>query len=227
MPNANFVDPAWSHQAQGYVAGIREAAPTHVIVSDTTIVGTRVNGVCQTPLFIGPGVNWSQFVRVEISGCSDSVMVYLDAESTRNKFVDISIDARGASREAIAVDASSHNTFKRMTIVHELGGMFFYRNSGEAGVTRVTTPSFNLGEHMVFRGGANGLNGKDAYPSLWFSSRNGDRCYSPDDDGYAVGSSKSGGLGSNMDHSRGNVFVNALDIGPGGWVRDDGYGNAY
>ena len=221
VPDTNHVEPADWTRSQTYVREVRAAAPAHTIIQDTQIIGVpNANGNCVTPLYIGTGATYTLVRDVEISGCSGSVMVYIESESYGSKFKDVTIHAENADREAIAVDASSHNEFIRLQIFHRLGGMFFYRNCGEAGRTRVTTPSFNVGSGLVFRGGEDGmLSGRDPYPGLWFASRNGNRCYCPDDEPGTLGSSW-----SNMDHSRGNRFE-SVDLGPGGWLQDDGEDN--
>lgn len=220
--NANDVYPASRTREPGYVASIRSEAPTRVWLKDVTIRGTRrPDGKCLSPLYIGPGVTYTRLVRVQLEGCSDSSMVYLDAESSRTRFLDVQIDARSAERACVSVDASDHNEFIRFTCFHERGGLEFYRNCGEAGRTRVTTPSYNTGRSLVFRGGENDWRGRDPFPSLHFNTRQGNRCYCQDDAGASVGSSR-----SNMDHARGNVFEN-IDWGPGGWGEDGGSGNQF
>jgi hypothetical protein len=129
--------------------------------------------------------------NVTIAGPSTSTMVYLDAESYGTVFDNVDVDASEATREAIAIDASDHNIIRNTTITSVTGGIYMYRNCGEAGVVRHTTPSNNVIERSTFAG---------AGVAVWLGSREGNRCYCQEDAGYEYGSSI-----SDMDHARYNT----------------------
>jgi hypothetical protein len=169
-----------------HVANVREAGPAWVIIEDSEIIGEST-----IPLYVSPGVNMLTVRRVKIQGESASVMVYLDAESYGTTLDDVEIDATVASREAIAIDGSNFNIFKNVSIKHNKGGIYLYRNCGEAGVSRHTTPSDNNIEATILGGGI----------SVYLGSREGNRNYCGEDKDSSYGS----GI-SNYDHSRRNII---------------------
>lgn len=180
---------------QDYVSIVRAVAPAH-----TTIENCTINGIGTIPLYIGPGSTFTTINSVTVSGISEGTMIYIDAESHKTTIVSSTIDATGANREAIAIDASDHNILRNNTIMHKNGGIYLYRNCGEGGVIRHTTPSYNTIED-------NGIYGDGV--SIWIGSREGSRCYCEADKGWPFGSSA-----SDMDHARFNVVQhNALGGG--------------
>lgn len=189
----------------GYVDWIRAQAPSHVTIRNVQIVTTG-----RIPLYLAPGVTFAAIDGVTLSGRSDSVMLYLDAESSRNVIRNSVIDARKGAREAIAIDASDHNLFEGNVVIESThGGAYFYRNCGEGGTTRHTTPSDNVLRGNTFiatrtQGAAADIL-PDAFgdPSVWFSHRDGLRAYCVLDDDRFWGS----GL-SNEDHARRNILEN-------------------
>lgn len=179
----------------GYVEWVRNSAPTSIKIENTRIKGTGT-----IPLYIGPGSTFVTINNVEIHGTSISTMIYLGAESSRVTIQNSIIDATNAPREAIAIDSSDYNIIENNKIVHKNGGIYLYRNCGENGVTRQTTPSSNNIRHNYIDGP--GI-------AIWLSSRDGNRCYCDEDSGTNIGSS-----GSDLDHSRYNtVFDNMLGEG--------------
>ena len=172
-----------------YVSVIRKAAPAHTTIENCTITGTGT-----IPLYIGPGSTFTSVTNVKIGGVSTSTMVYLGAESYKTTISDSIIDATMSGREAVAIDASDHNIIRGTTITHSHGGIYLYRNCGEGGVIRHTTPSYNEINNNVFVG--NGV-------AIWLGSREGNRCYCENDKGWPFGSSA-----SDMDHARFNIVQN-------------------
>lgn len=171
-----------------YVSVVRAAAPAH-----TTIENCTIQSVGTIPLYIGPGSTFTTIRNSKIIGTSKSTMIYIGAETHKTTITDSLIDATQADREAIAVDASSYNVIKGNTILHRQGGVYLYRNCGEAGVIRHTTPSHNLIEGNLFKGSG---------VAVWLGSREGNRCYCESDKGWPLGSSA-----SDMDHSRFNKVL--------------------
>jgi hypothetical protein len=173
----------------GYVDYVRANAPTNVLLEDVTIVGSGT-----IPLYVAPGVTFTTIRRVTIEGSSVSTMVYLDAESHGTTIEDSTIDATDAGREAIAIDSSDSNVIRRTTIHHSHGGIYLYRNCGEGGTSRITTPSENEITDNTFDG--------DGRVAVWLGSRDGMRCYCGEDAEGSYGSAK-----SDMDHARFNTVT--------------------
>lgn len=172
-----------------YVHTIRQSAPTGTIIEDSTIRSTKM-----IPIYVGPGSTFTTIRNVKITGTSASVMIYLGAESHHTLIEDSIIDSANGSREAIAIDASDYNIIQNNVINHTKGGIYMYRNCGEGGTIRHTTPSYNTIE-------LNKINGDGV--AIWIGSREGGRCYCEADKGFDFGSS-----GSDMDHARFNVVRN-------------------
>lgn len=180
---------------KNYVSWVRDNAPKFVTIENTTI-----NGTGTIPLYIGPGAVYTMVKNVKIIGYSKSTMVYLGAESHSTIIEDSFINAYNGLREAIAIDASNYNIIRNNTIQYAIGGIFLYRNCGEDGVVRHTTPSYNIIENNKFIG---------IGVSVWLGSREGNRCYCQKDHGWSFGSSI-----SDMDHARYNKVV-GNDLGNG------------
>ena len=197
--NAN--SPAFKELSRktNYVSVVRAAAPAY-----TTIENCTINGTGMIPLYVGPGSTFTTIKDTKIGGQSKSVMIYLGAESYKTTIIDSIIDATNGNREAIAIDASDHNVIKNNKITHPNGGVFLYRNCGEAGVIRHTTPSYNLIESNLFTSGS---------IAVWLGSREGNRCYCESDKGWPFGSSA-----SDMDHSRFNIVRSNRLGGSSIWV---------
>lgn len=193
--NANSPELKELSRKKDYVSVVRAAAPAY-----TTIENCTINGTGMIPLYIGPGSTFTTISNVKIGGQSTSTMVYLGAESHKTTIIDSTIDATNGNREAIAIDASDHNVLRSNTITHKDGGVYLYRNCGEDGVIRHTTPSYNTIEGNNFIG---------VGVAVWLGSREGGKCYCESDKGWPFGSSA-----SDMDHARFNkVLKNKLGGG--------------
>lgn len=184
--NANSPELKELSRKADYVSVVRAAAPAYTTIENCTINGTGI-----IPLYVGPGSTFTTVKNVKIGGQSKSVMIYLGAESYKTTIIDSTIDATQGNREAIAIDASDHNVLRGNTITHRDGGVYLYRNCGEGGVIRHTTPSYNTIESNSFL--SDGV-------AVWLGSREGGKCYCENDKGWPFGSSA-----SDMDHARFNV----------------------
>ena len=164
----------------GYVEQLRRTAPSDVLVTGATITAHG-----RIPFYIGPGVHGVRLVSSALQGESRSVALYLDAESFGNEIVDNQIAVKTA-REQVAIDASARNRIadNRFGKVRH-GGIYLYRNCGEGGVIRHTTPSFNTIQNNLLEMEEAG----EDRPPIWLGSRQGGRWYCWRDSGYPFGSS--------------------------------------
>ncbi|GLK49166.1 hypothetical protein GCM10017620_21390 [Brevundimonas intermedia] len=175
-----------SSRSPGHTQAAQAAAPYGVVLERV-----RFEGVATIPLYVGPGVTRTTVVRSRFSGRSDSVAVYLDAESAGAVIQDNDFAIR-TGREQIAVDGSGANRIlgNRFALGGR-GGVFLYRNCGEDGVIRHQTPSYNQITDNIFSG-AGWLRPR----TVVVGSREGNRSYCGDDAGYPFGSSADDGDGA-------------------------------
>jgi hypothetical protein len=227
----------------GHTERMQAAAPT-----DITLSGLKIKADEKIPLIVGPGATNITLKDSKISGTSQSVAVYLDAESANNSIVNNTFKVR-ADRELIAVDGSrdnliAGNQFKRIP----WGGVYVYRNCGERGVVRHQEPTgnriidnvFNLDTLKSFwrKNPKNGRQFEYRY-GVWLGSRDGTRRrnYCGADKGYPFGSSLDNGDFANDNIVSGNRrrgsstgFLLELDerFGVAGYnkfIKDDGRNN--
>lgn len=126
-----------------------------------------------------------------------------------------------AYREVISIDGSADNMiidnyFGRL----DHGGIYLYRNCGEAGNIRHQTPSGNAIINNIFY--YKKFDGH--YPAIWLSSRNGSSSFCDQDKGYPLGSSL-----SDLDYASGNFVVENqfYKFEPNAIIRDNAGGNYY
>jgi len=228
---------------RGHTERMQAAAPTGITLSGLTIKADE-----KIPLILGPGVNNVTLRDSTLAGTSQSVAIYLDAESAYNTIADNTFTIK-ADRELIAVDGSkgnqiSGNTFKNLP----WGGVYVYRNCGERGVVRHQKPTHNQITDNIFDLSTlksfwekNPKNGRqlEYRHGIWLGSREGSRApdYCGEDKGYPFGSSISNGdfaddnivsgnrrIGSN----KGYLLKLSEDLGIGGYdkfIKDDGTNN--
>ena len=148
-----------------------------------------------------------------VSATSNSLAIYLDAESWRHTIKHSSITVN-TSRELIAVDGSSYNRIIDNYFAYTSdGGIYLYRNCGEAPGDLPQSPGNGSIRHSIPRNNviinnrfSNGdYDGEN--PNIFLGSRNGNRGYCDADlraDGtpYPWGSSA-----SNLDYARYNVVM--------------------
>jgi hypothetical protein len=193
---------------KGHTERARANAPAYITLEHMTITGTGRN-----PVYFAPGVSYSKLLNSTLLGYSDAVAVYLDAESTRNTIKDnqFHIETRNYpyerwDRPLIAIDGSSYDTISNNYLsALNHGGIYLYRNCGENGVVRHSTPSHNQIINNIFP--YNKYDGDN--PGVYLSSKNDDFTltgfgfgFCDDDDGYPFGSSA-----SNLDYARYNVVM--------------------
>ena len=174
---------------------MQKAAPSGI-----TLSGLKIKADGKIPLILGPGVSDVTLQNSSISGTSQSVAIYLDAESANNVIANNIFDLK-ADRELIAVDGSKGNQITGNTFTKlPWGGVYVYRNCGERGVVRhqkptnnqITNNTFNLNTLKSYweKNPKNGRQLEYRY-AIWLGSRQGSRApaYCDEDKGYPFGSS--------------------------------------
>jgi parallel beta-helix repeat protein len=200
----------------GHTARAQAAAPKGTVLYALTITGHG-----RIPLYLGPGTTRLTMSDSTINGRSDSVALYLDAESGHNVIRNNKINVDGdftlrqfRVREVIAVDGSADNQILSNTINNAKGGgIYLYRNCGEGGTVRHQSPQRNLIA-------GNTIDNTGGY-GIWLGSRDGGRLYCDDDKGFPFGSSKNNGDFANDNIVKGNTFTNSVRT-----IRDDGKNQA-
>jgi parallel beta-helix repeat protein len=198
---------------EDYVEVVRNEAPTDITFDNIKLVADTEDDI----LYLHSGTNNVRFINSEISGRSNAVPIYFDAETTENVFKNNHIDVntndaawwcRAAfcddSREVMSIDSSSNNTISNNYFSGlNNGGIYLYRNCGEKGTTRHTTPSGNTIVNNIFY--YNKYTGDK--PAIYIASRNGksrkgnsDQCR--EDDGSEYGSGV-----SDYDHAQDNIVM--------------------
>jgi hypothetical protein len=194
--NGQGADLLESSRTADHVQRTRDNAPRDIRLEDMVITATG-----RIPLYLSPGVSRVTLAGSEVTGASDSVAIYLDAESHQNTFVNNNIHTTTVSREVFAVDASSHNVIlnNRFASLNH-GGIYLYRNCGEGGVTRHTTPNHNVVVNNTFYY----ANYTGFLPAVYLGERNRlpGTSFCDEDLGNPYGSSV-----SNLDYARHNVVM--------------------
>jgi hypothetical protein len=179
----------------GHTARAQAAAPKGTVLYAVTITGHG-----RIPLYLGPGTTRLTMYDSTIKGRSDSVALYLDAESGFNIIRNNTFDINSASREIIAVDGSANNQLLANAIKQAPnGGIYLYRNCGEGGTVRHQAP-----QHNLIAG--NTINHTGGY-GIWLGSRDGGRLYCSDDAGFPFGSSQDDGDFADNNTVRDNTFT--------------------
>lgn len=123
------------------------------------------------PLYLSPGVYDVTVQNSTFGGSSNSVAIYMDAESGFNKILNNTIGTKTKFRELIAVDGSANNLIKGNLFTNlDNGGIFLYRNCGEGGAVRFQTPSYNTIENNTFKYVR--CRWFTCKPGIWLSARN-------------------------------------------------------
>jgi parallel beta-helix repeat protein len=198
--NGNDPDVRESSRTLEHVYTVRDNAPYNIVLDNLTITAKN-----RVQLYFAPGVHNSSLINSEVKGDSISVRIYLGAETYGNTIDGNILRGPGVGREIIAVDASSHNIITNNRLLNApQGGIYLYRNCGESGTIRHTTPSHNEISNNEINCSYNVINW---FAAVYLGSRDGNRGYCDDDKGYLYGSSV-----SDQDHARFNeVTGNDLD----------------
>lgn len=189
----------------GHTKRAQAAAPKNTVLFAVTITGHG-----RIPLYLGPGTTRLTMYDSTIKGRSDSVALYLDAESGFNIIRNNTFALTSSSREVIAVDGSADNQIIGNTIDNaKAGGIYLYRNCGEGGTVRHQSPqnNFIVGNTIDNTGGH----------GIWLGSRDGGRLYCRDDAGLPFGSSKDDGDFADNNTVRDNIFTSSART-----IRNDG-----
>ena len=195
-----------------HVERARNSAPKNIVFDNLKITAVTTT----TPFYLAVGVTHSKLMNSEISGKANMCAIYLDAESGWNTIKDNYIHVKTedsflpqkVARPLINIDGSSYNKIinNRFSELSN-GGIYLYRNCGERGAVRHSTPSNNQIINNIFY--YKNFHGLD--PAIFLGSRNwGEGIingifrdgYCDDDDGYGFGSSL-----SNNDHATHNVVM--------------------
>ena len=194
-----------SSTTPGHTARAQAAAPKGTVLYAVTITGQG-----RIPLYLGPGTTRLTMYDSTIKGRSDSVALYLDAESGINIIRNNTFDITSASREIIALDGSANNQLLANAIKKAPnGGIYLYRNCGEGGTVRHQSPQNNF---IV----GNTIDNTGGY-GIWLGSRNGGRLYCMDDAGFPFGSSKDDRDFADNNTVRDNTFTGSAHT-----IKNDG-----
>jgi hypothetical protein len=129
----------------GFAEWLRARAPRRITFDQVKIAGTGKNR-----FYVGWGATETKLINSVITGEATGVPVYLGPHSSgtlikNNRF---DIKTTDHDREVIAIDGADHNrvisNWFAGTLNH--GGIYLFRNCGEQGTIRHTTPSYN---HIV------------------------------------------------------------------------------
>jgi parallel beta-helix repeat protein len=196
--NGQGADLRASSRLPGHTARARANAP-----HDIHLRNLHVTSSGPTPLYVSPGTSGVMVEGSTLDGASHGLAVYFDTESTGNtlRANTIAADTSASGREQIAIDGSTNNTIVNNHFSSlSNGGIYLYRNCGEGGTIRISTPSNNaIINNTFFYAHYTGPN-----PSVWLGSRDGSgppffASYCGDDAGFPFGSSA-----SDLDHATNN-----------------------
>jgi parallel beta-helix repeat protein len=211
--NGEAADVRESSHREGHTRRAQDAAPTNIRIS-----GVEIEAIHRIPLYLAPGVTGVVFENSRITGWSASTAMYLDCESAGNVIAGNRL-AMWAAREVIAIDGSADNRIEGNRFENiAFGGIFLYRNCGEAGTVRHQTPHGNMIRDNWFDTRTLGA----FQTAIHLGSRNGNRMYCGNDAGHPFGSSLDDRDFADDNIVAGNVFDPPTDRA----IRDDGARNA-
>lgn len=196
----------------GHTGRAQANAPTNIVLDNVTITG-----VSRIPVYFSPGVTNSKLINSEVKGASSNTGIYLDAESSGNLIKGNYLHVRTGGnvtnmwdRPQINIDGSAHNRIIN-NLFAELshGGIYLYRNCGEAGVVRHQTPSYNqiINNRFIYVNyGPSSVTGS-VNPSVYIGARDrgvlaGWFTFCGDDNSHPYGSGV-----SDRDHATHNVVM--------------------
>lgn len=195
-----------------HTAFVQASAPTRVTFSNVTFETTG-----RLPLYISPGATYVSVLSSVFKGRSRTVAIYLDAETEHTVIEDSDFEIRTKRRELIAIDGAANNTIQNNNFRNASnGGIFLYRNCGEAGTIRHQAPQFNIisGNEFIFER-------TTSRPAIWLNSRKGKQPHCFRDERYPFGSSL-----DPMDNAKNNRIVGNVIFGAGSSsIRNDDISN--
>ena len=201
MANGGAVTPAKpSSRTAGHTARARAAAPRNITLERLDIVTAEPH-----PLYIALGVTHVKLLDSELRGKTKGVAIYLDAESGYNTVRGNYIHPSTTKRELIAIDGSSDNRIidNRFSALNR-GGIYIYRNCGEAQMPRHNHPRRNqiINNSFFYRRYSGGN------PAVYIGSRDGAHGF-PKEPGYCDGDAAYdvGSAVSDRDFARDNVVM--------------------
>lgn len=234
-----------SSRQAGHTARVQAAAPHDISLVDNQIVAAGL-----IPIYFSPGVHHSRLEGNRIGGYSDSVALYLDAESADNVIKNNVFDVETRGKDNLESQAVGTLAF----LSRQIGVTAWQDNiqlqreqiavDGSAG-NLIVGNRFQRLDHggiFLYRNCGEGGNIRhqaptgnqivnnvfyyqdfDGHiPAVWLGSRHGDRSYCDLDRGYPFGSSA-----SDLDFADGNFVAQNqfYKFEPARIVRDDGSGN--
>jgi hypothetical protein len=170
--NGEAPDVKASSVKAGHTERAQAAAPKNAVLYAVTITGYG-----RIPLYLGPGTTRLTMYDSRIKGRSNSVALYLDAESGFNIIRNNTFDITSASREIIAVDGSANNQLLANAIKTSLPMV-----ASTSIATAAKAAPCVTSHHKTISLSGNTINNTGGY-GIWLGSRNGGRLYCKDDAG--------------------------------------------
>jgi hypothetical protein len=203
-----------SSKKANHTQNVRANAPRNI-----TFDNVELTGIKGSALYFGPGVTYSSLINSEVNGHSNKAAIYLDTESMSNTLKNnvFRIHTNDGSPFAgfydrgwpvLALDGSSHNLIQNNHFLDiAQGGVYMYRNCGEGGTIRHSTPSYNTILNNVFQFVSDFYND----PAIFVGSRDYDSFHENGwpshcgDDRHS--GSPYGSAVSNSDYARHNIIM--------------------
>ncbi|WP_299011754.1 hypothetical protein [uncultured Shewanella sp.] len=194
---------------QGHTERANHAAPHHILLENLDI-----KALARPPLYLSPGVNRVELKYSNLHGISNSVAMYLDAESNYNEITENTINVNTA-KNMISIDGSSRNKLKNNHfLLNNNGGIYLYRNCGEGGTVHHQTSSFNQIKNNFFSYNDDPFD----HPAIYISSSNGQQDYCSDDDSVALNNTSSTDNNDNAEHNT-VTYNQFLNVNPHELIR--------
>lgn len=196
--------------SSGHSERMQSIAATNIHLQNLSLRADKSSSghVQRTLLYVGIGVTELTLEGAKLSGATESIAVYLDAETSRNTIRDNLFEVTTLRREIIAVDGSADNHITDNKFVNPRNGaIFIYRNCGETGLVRHQEPRRNIIARNTFRFPLRAARPK---PVIWVASREKGanyRSWCDLDKGHSYGS----GI-SDLDFAKDNRIIDNVFI---------------
>lgn len=233
-----------SSRREGHTGRVQASAPRGIRFD-----GNKFIAQGSIPIYFSPGVHHSSILNSEIDGNSNSVAIYLDAESGDNTIQGNRISTETTLPQTTKDKARNllYSLFKKISGAENgpsLTGRELIAMDGSAGNKIIDNHFSNLdnGGIFLYRNCGEGGNIRHQtphdnqivnnvfyyakydgeMPAIWLGSRNGNRAYCDLDKGYPFGSSA-----SDLDHASDNFVAQNqfYKFKPNKMIRDDGEAN--